>query len=186
LRLHAIQAQVNPHFLFNSFNTLANIIEEDQHAAVDYVDQLAAFFRGVLMHRNAERIRMEEEIEIIRNYSYILQKRYGDNLRIREHITHTAGWIAPLSIQMLIENAIKHNVVSAEKPLIVDVSIDDQWVTVSNPIQPKFQPSAESTGFGLSSLTTRYQYLTDQKIEIHHDLNTFTVKIPVLQSDLPL
>jgi sensor histidine kinase YesM len=186
LQLHAIQAQVNPHFLFNSFNTLSSIIEEDQLAAVDYVDQLSGFFRGVLMHRNAELILIEEELEIVRNYTYILQKRYGENLRIREDIKHFSGWIAPLSIQLLVENAIKHNTISREKPLTIFLSIDDQWVTVSNMIQPKIQPSSESTGFGLSSLVARYQYLTREKIEIRKEQNTFTVKIPVMHSDKPL
>jgi len=183
LRLHAIQAQVNPHFLFNSFNTLAGIIEEDQPAAVDYVDQLSAFFRGVLMHRNAELIRIEEELNLVRNYSFILHKRYGDNLVIEENIHQNNGWIAPLSIQLLVENAIKHNIVSKEKPLTITLTVDNEWVTVSNPVQPKFHDSVESTGFGLSSLLARYQYLTREKIEITHTPDTFAVKIPIIQSD---
>lgn len=186
LRLHAIQAQVNPHFLFNSFNTLAGIIEENQEAAVDYVDQLSGFFRAVLAHRNAELIRLDEELEMVRNYIYILQKRYGTNLRINEEIAHVAGWIAPLSIQLLVENAIKHNIVSADKPLSISIVVDEEWVTVSNPIQPKFNASTESTGFGLSSLVARYGYLTRRKIEIRMEQNTFAVRIPILYNDKPV
>ena len=186
LRLHALQAQVNPHFLFNSFNTLSGIIEEDQHAAVDYVDHLSGFFRGVLMHRNAELIRLDEEVEIARYYIYLLQKRYATNLRINERIVDSSGWIAPLSIQLLIENAIKHNIVSAEKPLTISLTIDGRWIEVSNPIQPKVNASTESTGFGLSSLVTRYQYLTQEKIEIREEQNTFTVRIPIIYNDKPV
>lgn len=186
LRLHAIQAQVNPHFLFNSFNTLAGIIEENQEAAVDYVDQLSGFFRGVLTHRNAELIRLEEELEMVRNYIYILQKRYGTNLRIHEEIAHAAGWIAPLSIQLLVENAIKHNIVSSEKPLSISIVVDQECVSVSNPVQPKINASTESTGFGLSSLVARYAYLTQKKIEIRKEQNTFAVKIPIIYTDKPL
>jgi len=186
LRLHAIQAQVNPHFLFNSFNTLAGIIEENQEAAVDYVDQLSGFFRGVLTHRNAELIRLEEELEMVRNYIYILQKRYGTNLLIHEEIAHAAGWIAPLSIQMLVENAIKHNIVSAERPLSISIVVDQEWVSVSNPIQPKINAPTESTGFGLSSLVARYVYLTRRKIEIRKEQNTFTVRIPIIYNDKPV
>ena len=186
LRLHAIQAQVNPHFLFNSFNTLSGIIEEDQHAAVDYVDQLSGFFRGVLMHRNAELIRVEEELEIVRNYTYILRKRYGCNLLIEEDIRQSAGWIAPLSIQLLVENAIKHNIVSTEKPLTIKILVDHKAVTVSNPMQPKVNLSTDSTGFGLSSLVARYQYLTQEKIEIRTEQNTFTVRIPIIYTDKPI
>lgn len=181
LQLNAIQAQVNPHFLFNSFNTLSGIIEEDQKAAVDYVDQLSAFFRGVLLHRNAELITLSEEIETMRNYIYILIKRYGENIRISEEINSTEGFIAPLTLQLLVENAIKHNIVSREKPLNITISINDDWVVVSNPIQPKFQSLTESTGFGLSSLLARYQYLTEKKIVITNDSNTFTVQIPIIQ-----
>ncbi len=186
LRLHAIQAQVNPHFLFNSFNTLAGIIEENQEAAVDYVDQLSGFFRGVLTHRNAELISLEEELELVRNYIYILQKRNGSNLRIHEQIAHYGGWIAPLSIQLLVENAIKHNIVSAERPLVISIVVDQEWVSVSNPVQPKINASTESTGFGLSSLVARYAYLTGRKIEIRKEQNTFAVKIPIIYNDKPL
>jgi ligand-binding sensor domain-containing protein len=177
-QLNAIHAQVNPHFLFNSFNTLSGIIEEDQEAAVDYVDQLSSFFRGVLQHRDAELITLAEEVEIMRNYLYILEKRHGDNIRIIENITSLEGFVAPLTLQLLVENAIKHNIVSRDKPLTIRITIDDQWLTVSNPIQVKFQSPSESTGFGLSSLTARYDYLTARKIEITRDRNIFTVRIP--------
>ena len=180
LQLHAIQAQVNPHFLFNSFNTLSSIIEEDQKSAVAYVDQLSGFFRGVLMHREAELITLEEEIIIMRNYAYILEKRYGNNIRIIEKISNLEGYIAPLGIQLLVENAIKHNKVSKEKPLNIYITIDHDYVVVSNQIQRKIQDMTDSTGFGLSSLLTRYQYLTSAKIEILNDGNTFTVKIPII------
>jgi sensor histidine kinase YesM len=159
---------------------LSGIIEEDQEAAVDYVDQLSSFFRGVLLHRNAELITLAEEIEIMRNYTYILEKRYAKNIRIIEEIETTEGFIAPLSLQLLVENAIKHNIVSREKPLVIRITGNRKWLVVSNPIQPKFQSLTESTGFGLSSLLTRYQYLTTSKIEIINDGNTFTVKIPII------
>lgn len=180
-QLNAIHAQVNPHFLFNSFNTLSGIIEEDQVAAVDYVDQLSSFFRGVLLHRDSELISLSEEINIMRNYTYILKKRYGDNIVINEYIETLEGFIAPLSLQLLVENAIKHNIVSDVKPLTITITIDHKRLMVSNPIQPKIQSSSESTGFGLSSLLTRYQYLTSSCIEILNDGETFTVSIPVLQ-----
>ncbi len=180
LQLLAIQAQVNPHFLFNSFNTLSNIIEEDQKSAVAYVDQLSGFFRGVLLHREAELITLEEEVVIMRNYAYILEKRYGNNINIVENISNLQGYIAPLGIQLLVENAIKHNKVSSEKPLTITITIDDKWVIVSNPVRPKIQAMTDSTGFGLSSLLTRYQYLTSAKIDILNDGNTFTVKIPII------
>jgi LytS/YehU family sensor histidine kinase len=182
-QLHAIQAQVNPHFLFNSFNTLSSIIEEDQKAAVDYVDQLSSFFRGALMHRDDELITIAEEMDIVKNYMYILTKRYGENIRMEEHITNLIGWIAPLSIQLLVENAIKHNTVSSGRKLSIRITIDHKWVEVSNPIQPKFQSNEESTGFGLSSLITRYTYLTPLKIEINKETNRFTVRIPILYPD---
>lgn len=180
LQLLAIQAQVNPHFLFNSFNTLSNIIEEDQKSAVAYVDQLSGFFRGVLLHREAELITLEEEVVIMRNYAYILEKRYGNNINIVENINNLEGYIAPLGIQLLVENAIKHNKVSNENPLIITITIDDKWVVVSNPVRPKIQAMTDSTGFGLSSLVTRYQYLTSSKIEVLNDGNTFTVRIPII------
>lgn len=181
LQLHAIQAQVNPHFLFNSFNTLTSLIEEDQQIAVEYLDRISGFFRGVLMHRDATLIRLDDELVIVRNYISILQKRYGNGLRIVEEIQHTGGWIAPLSIQLLVENAIKHNTVSEGKPLTIHIRIDARWVEVSNNIQPRLDEAPESLGFGLSSLLARYQYLTHEKMEIVREPHTFTVRVPVIE-----
>nr|MDQ3017815.1 histidine kinase [Bacteroidota bacterium] len=186
LQHNAIRAQVNPHFLFNSFNTLAGIIEEDQVAAVDYVDQLSGFFRGVLKHRDAELITIQEEITIMRNYIYILQKRHEDKIWVEENFTPSKGYIAPLTIQMLIENAIKHNKITEENPLRITVTIDNEMVKVSNPINLKIAGMVESTGFGLSSLLTRYQYLTSERVEIANDGNTFAVKIPIIHPNAPL
>lgn len=185
-QLNAIHAQVNPHFLFNSFNTLASIIEEDQEAAIDYVDQLAGFFRGALLHRHAELITIVDEIEIMRNYTYILNKRHGEHLKIREQFETEEGMIAPLTMQLLVENAIKHNRITSRNPLEITIHITDRMITVSNPVQPKIQDEAESTGFGLSSLLTRYQYLTKDSVEIINDGDTFTVKIPVIHSNVPV
>jgi LytS/YehU family sensor histidine kinase len=119
-------------------------------------------------------------MEMVRHYAFLLQKRYGTNLQLEEDIRNTDGWIAPLSIQLLVENAIKHNVVSADKPLRVTIVVDKVWVSVSNPIQPKISGMQESTGFGLSSLVARYQYLTREKVVIEDHRHTFTVRIPVI------
>lgn len=180
LQLNAIQAQVNPHFLFNSFNTLSGIIEEDQKAAVEYVDELSGFFRGVLLHRDEELITVSEEIRIMHNYIYILKKRHEDKINVTEHITSTEGYIVPLTIQLLIENALKHNKITKDNPLPIDVTIDAKYLTVINPIRMKIQGLTESTGFGLSSLKTRYSYLTQEAIKIVNDGNTFTVQIPII------
>ncbi len=186
LQLNAIRAQVNPHFLFNSFNTLSSIIEEDQKSAVDYVDQLSGFFRGVIQHRDAELITLQEEITIMRNYIYILKKRHEEKIQIEEHITPADGYIAPMTIQLLLENAIKHNKITDENPLRIIITINARQVMVSNPIRPKIQGMTESTGFGLSSLLTRYQYLTHVRVEIVNDGNTFTVRIPIIHPNEPL
>lgn len=135
------------------------------------------------MYREDELIPIDQELDIVRNYTYILRKRYGDNIRIAEKIENSTGLIAPLSIQLLVENAIKHNRVSSDHPLSIEINVDAQWIEVSNPIQPKFQPASESTGFGLSSLVTRYAYLTPRKIDIQHVNHTFRVRIPVIYPD---
>ncbi len=186
LQLNAIRAQVNPHFLFNSFNTLSSIIEEDQKSAVDYVDQLSGFFRGVIKHRDAELITIQEEITIMHNYIYILKKRHEEKIHIEQHITPSDGYIAPMTIQLLLENAIKHNKITDENPLRISIAINAREVIVTNPIRPKIQGMTESTGFGLSSLLTRYQYLTHERVEIVNDGNTFTVRIPIIHPNEPL
>lgn len=183
-QLQTLKAQINPHFLFNSFNTLITIIDENADkpaVAIEYVEKLSDFFRSVLQYREQETITLEEEWQLVKNYGYLLQKRYGSNLRLHMDQPPKDALILPLTLQMLVENAVKHNVISETKPLDVFINIEDGFITVVNNLQPKSKPEV-STQFGLQSIIKRYQLMSDKKVIVEKTDNTFKVSIPVIKS----
>lgn len=182
-QLQALKAQINPHFLFNSFNTLITIIDENAdnpEVAIEYVEKLSDFFRSILQYREQETISLEEEWELVQNFGYLLQKRYGTNLRLHMGKPPKDAYILPLTLQMLVENAVKHNIISEQRPLDVYIHTEDDCVVVSNNLQPKSK-TEPSTQFGLQSIIRRYNLLTEQKVTIDQDNNTFKVCIPIIK-----
>ena len=156
------------------------MIEEDPKAAVEYVENLSDFYRSILQYREKDLIPLMEEISIVKHFSYILGKRYGSALRIDIAEDMPGGWIVPMVLQILVENAVKHNIISERKPLNIRIYIRDQrTVIVENTLQQK-QVAEDSTGFGLQSIISRYALLSDKKVEIHKTDQKFIVSIPVL------
>jgi len=183
-QLSALKAQINPHFLFNSFNTLITIIDEntkDPEIAIEYVEKLSDFYRSILQYREQESISLEEEFELVRNFAYLLEKRYGNYLRLHMDKPMKEAYILPLTLQMLVENAVKHNVISAQRPLDVFITVeDDEYVSVSNNLQPKSN-SEPSTQFGLPSIVKQYHLLSDHKVIIEEGPHVFKVRIPLIK-----
>ncbi len=180
-KYEALKSQINPHFLFNSFNTLVAMIEESPATAVTYTEKLSDLFRSVLQYRDYETILLQEELDLLDNYLYLLDKRFGDKLKVTIRVTEKSGYIVPLSLQLLVENAIKHNVVSASRPLQITIvqPADGESICVQNPRQPKLRKEP-STGFGLHSLSERYALLTPDGIRIEETAEAFRVYIPIL------
>jgi ligand-binding sensor domain-containing protein len=177
----ALKSQINPHFLFNSFNTLISFIEENPALAVEYVERLSDFYRVILAYREKERITLEEELRLVRDFGYLLEKRFGQNFALDIRIDKPAGYyVAPLALQILVENAVKHNVVSKAKPLRVRIEIQaDGYLLVANSLQPKLT-AEPSTGFGLSGIIDRYSLLTERPVLVEKEGEEFCVKIPLL------
>ena len=179
-RFTALKSQVDPHFLFNSLNTLSSLIKTDADKAGEYVQQLSQVFRYTL--QNKEVITLEEELKFTLSYCHLMQIRYGDNLQFVQKIDekYYPYSIVPLSLQTLVENAIKHNVVSNRQPLtIVFSTSENATITVSNPIQPKKDvESGES--IGLSNLAERYRLLWNKEIVIRNTEGIFAVEIPLV------
>jgi sensor histidine kinase YesM len=179
-RFMALKNQVDPHFLFNSLNTLSSLIKTDAGKAEDYVQQLSYVFRYTL--QNKEIITLEEELKCTLAYCRLMQIRYGDNLRFVLSINekYHSRQIVPLSLLGLVENAIKHNVVSNRQPLTITVSTSEkETVTVSNSIQPK-KEAESGENIGLSNLSERYRLLWKQEITIRNTGNVFEVEIPLI------
>lgn len=185
-QFETLRNQVNPHFLFNSFNTLISIIEENPKMAVEYVEQLSDFFRNIVNYRDKDTIALKEELELLKTYFFIQQKRFGKNLNLNIKVSELDKaqiFIPPLTMQLLAENAIKHNAVSKEAPLAIDIFIDGEKLIVRNNINVKFTKSS-SAGMGLQNIINRYTLLSNQEVIIKNDGNNFTVSLPALKQKL--
>lgn len=180
-QLNALKTQVNPHFLFNNLNTLSAVIPDNPGQAIDFVQQLSKVYRHILEVRDEQSILLEEELEVLKAYAFLLKTRFGDNLdiSIRVATEKLQQKIVPLSLQILMENAIKHNIVSSAKPLRIDVFTGNGKLIVSNNLQKKNQP-VESTGIGLDNIRNRYRLLGDSQVEVEEGPMSFTVSIPLI------
>ncbi len=181
-QFQVLRNQVNPHFLFNSFNTLISFIEEDPAMAVDYVEKLSSFFRNIVNYRDQDVISLEEEIVILKTYFYLQQKRHGQNLALNITVPQAQKkliFIPPLTLQLLIENAIKHNAVSKETPLHIMVYLDKDKLVIKNNINPKITMEP-GTGTGLQNIVKRYNLLSNENVSVLNDGIDFTVILPVL------
>jgi ligand-binding sensor domain-containing protein len=177
-----LKSQVNPHFLFNSLNTLTSLIEDNQENAVAYTERLSDLYRNMLTYHNKDLITLGEEWKILSAYLYIQQSRFGKALQIKGTIPEAfkeSAKIPPMALQLLVENAIKHNVVSISSPLIIEVIVDEKEITVSNKISPKIRQEMES-GIGLANITNRYAMLTRRKVYYGKEGENWVVKLPLL------
>ncbi|MCA0238621.1 MAG: histidine kinase [Bacteroidetes bacterium] len=177
-QLEGLRNQVNPHFLFNSLNTLTYLIPEAPDKAVRFVQQLSKVYRYVLESRDDRVIPLQTELEFLQSYIFLLRERFGENLQvdIGKKMDENAA-IVPLTLQMLFENAIKHNVISTQKPLKVEVFMENGHLIVRNTLQKKNQVM-DSTGVGLQNIRDRYRMLTDQSVEVIASQQYFTVILP--------
>ncbi|MEI9958728.1 MAG: histidine kinase [Ferruginibacter sp.] len=178
-----LRNQVNPHFLFNSFNTLISYIEEDPGMAVDYVEKLSAFFRNIVNYRDQDVITLGEELSVLTTYFYLQQKRHGKSLMLNISISAEEKkliFIPPLTLQLLIENAIKHNAVSKETPLEITISLENKkQLVIKNNINPKITREP-GTGTGLQNIIKRYSLLSNEPVTVNNDGAYFTVILPIL------
>lgn len=175
--------QLNPHFLFNSLSSLDSLIEENPALARRFLQQLSKVYRYVLQHKDKELVSLETELCFIKNYVSLLETRFDGTFRISCQIDPDAlkRQIVPVTLQILIENAIKHNVISEVRPLTVHITADSNFLTVSNPIQRKKQVST-SNGQGLQNVKMLYGYLITSPVEVQDDSETFRVRVPLLSS----
>ncbi len=180
-QLETLKNQVKPHFLFNSLNTLASIIPDDAELAVEFVLKLSKVYRYILEIRDLETVSLREELVSMKAYSFMLQIRFGDNLNIRINLPDERmnERVVPLALQILLENAVKHNIVSSQKPLHIDLFLANDNIIMRNNLQRKNQPT-DSTGFGLQNIQNRYQLLADRPVNVIVTTQTFAVSLPLL------
>ena len=179
--LAGLRNQVNPHFLFNSMNTLMNIVVEDQQLAVNFLKKLSKVYRYVLENREAQTIPLSQELDFIRSYVFLQKERFRGNLEVKIDIAdqYLDQHIIPLSLQILFENAIKHNIISRRKPLLIEVFVKNGKLLIRNNLQLKEQVM-NSTKVGLENIKTRYRFFTEEIVDIKEDEQYFAVAIPLL------
>lgn len=181
-RYTALQSQLNPHFLFNSLNTLVAEIEYDsKQRAVQFTRCLADIYRYVLQVQQKRLVTLDDELNFARPYLYLHQVRLGDCVTFNVSLTDDQYdySLPPLTLQLLLENVFKHNFVSASHPMTITLTVEnDEWLVVSNNYQPK--QSSDSEGVGLSNLSNRCRMIMGKAIQVESDSALFTVKIPLL------
>jgi two-component system LytT family sensor kinase len=176
-----LKQQVNPHFLFNSLNTLKSMVELEDKNSVDFILKLSDFYRFTLENRKLDLIQLSEEIEILDAYMFLLKARFEEGIDLEYKINdeHYHTWVPPFTLQLLVENCIKHNVVSLDYPLHIILYSQGDQLIVENKLQLKKNPG-RSTEMGLDNINRRYQHLLDKKIEIETNQDSFRVKLPII------
>lgn len=179
-KLLALENQINPHFVFNNFSTLAELIEVDPQKASKYLMNLSNVYRYALSHLEHDKVSLQDELTYLRQYLQLLSERFGDSIcvNIAPEVTDGQGSVPPAVLQMIVENAIKHNEHTAAHPLTIDISSDGQNITVRN--NKRLVPVPESTQIGIHNIEERYRLLTRQKVRIEEDSDSYAITIPVI------
>lgn len=180
----ALKNQVSPHFLFNSLSILSSLVHIDAELSEKFIDRLSRAYRYILEQKDKDTIPLRTELDFISSYSFLLKIRFENKFDVKVTISDEDAEkyrVAPLTLQLLIENAVKHNRMSAKDPLLVTILIEEDYLIVLNPIRNRNDnEKVSSTGIGLSNIINRYSLLTDKPVQVNSTHGTFLVKIPLL------
>lgn len=181
VQLESLKNQVKPHFLFNSLNTLTGLVEKDTQRAVKFIAELSNVYRYLLQSNEKDVVPLSQELQFTQAYIFLLQTRFGPGLTVEVKKADSAEFdlIPPLTVQLLVENAVKHNQVSVGKPLLIRISATKEELTIENNKQPK--RTTASTGMGLSNIALKYRLLNQPDIFILDEEDRFTVRVPLIK-----
>ncbi|MDF2189853.1 histidine kinase [Paraflavitalea sp. CAU 1676] len=176
-----LKQQVNPHFLFNSLNTLKAMVESGEKEAVPFIIKLSNFYRYTLESRKLDLIHVQEEMEILNAYLFLQKARFEEGFIFKNSLSSgtLATLIPPFTLQLLVENCLKHNIVSLEKPLHIHLYEENGMIVLENPVQLKSGENS-SLGVGLKNIELRYSHFIDKKVEIANDQQVFKIKLPLI------
>lgn len=182
-QVHTLQQQLDPHFLFNTLSTLTALIEDSPARAVTFVQRLATVYRYVLQHRHAARVPLGTELSLVRAYLYLLQTRYPVGLEVDLAVPEAqyARLVLPMVGQLLVENAVKHNRIEADAPLLIRIRTEGDWLLIENTPRPLAHPAPASTGVGLRNVQRRYEAAgAVQPVRVERTPEWFRVMLPLL------
>lgn len=179
LQYETLKSQVNPHFLFNNLNSLTSLISSNPEKAIDFVKKLSEVYRYVLDQKDQELVMLDTEMEFVNSYVFLQKIRFGENLDVQIGTLPKNAQVIPLSVQLLIENAIRHNEISDRNPLTIRIFANEKNdLTIENRLQKK--TGSEGTGLGLQNIVDRYAFFSDKKVIISESQEKFAVSIPLL------
>jgi LytS/YehU family sensor histidine kinase len=184
-QFETLKNQVNPHFLFNSLNVLTNLVYDDQDTAAKFIKQLSQVYRYVLESKDRNLVSLKIELEFVDSFIFLQKMRFGESLHVSINVPEDMRMhlVPPLAIQMLLENAIKHNIVSKNNPLNIDLYIEKNVLVVKNNLQRKNIIPEESSGIGLKNIAERYNYLTNLEVKVLEQDGLYMVKLPLIIDD---
>ena len=181
-KYEALKNQVNPHFLFNNLNTLSGMVEQKHELTTDFIKKLSDIYRYVLEQNDKELVSINEELKFVEDYIFLSKLRFGEALLFKTNFpANNTTQIIPLSLQMLVENAIKHNVIADDMPLKIEIGIEGSFVTVKNHIQKKSTINSGKVPLGLENLKKRYAYLSGVSVQVIESDSKFIVKLPIIE-----
>jgi LytS/YehU family sensor histidine kinase len=182
-QLKNLQQQVHPHFLFNSLNILTALIKIDVERSVLFTQKLSEVYRFFLRTQKEVVISLEDELAFLHDYFYLVNCRFGNAFQLRiegaDAVLHDELFLIPGTLQLLVENAIKHNTASEEMPILISINVEEDQIVVANPVVKK---QSHSSGYGLNNLVERYQLLRNEKIDYFEEEGVFTVCIPLIKN----
>ena len=184
IKFEVLKSQINPHFMFNSLNVLSGLIDEDVNKAQQFLDEFSLIYRYVLETIDKTVVTLSEELNFARSYIYLQQMRYGENLNFNVHLPADLmhRFMPPLSLQVILENATKHNIVSDAQPLKIEIYNEQDWLVIKNNIQSKLS-KGKSTGLGQKNLIKRYDLISDLTPKFLVEANHYIVKLPIIKSE---
>ncbi|RYY46235.1 MAG: hypothetical protein EOO06_14920 [Chitinophagaceae bacterium] len=179
--LQLVKSQVNPHFLFNNLNVLSSLVLQNNAEANKFIEAFSQVYRYILTTHENELIEVETELKQLKPYIYLLEKRFGEGINIQIDLSSACNrfYVIPASLQMLIENAIKHNVVSRQRPLQISIRQEESDLVVENNLQPR-APAEKSLLVGLANIKKRYELVSSRQVAIEASAPYFKVTLPLL------
>ncbi len=182
-RVESLKKQLDPHFLFNSLSVLSGVVYKDPVLADHYINRLAQVYRYVLEHNDEKQVPLKKEIAMVEAYCFLLNVRFYNKVMLDVQLEDMSAWVLPMSVQLLVENAIKHNHISENQPLKLRIYSSEEILWVENRLNIKYSRD-KSTGIGLRNLEARYKYVTGKPIVMENDGEVFRVGLPRITEDL--
>lgn len=182
-QLTNLKNHLDPHFLFNNLNILSSLIDKDTDLSQEFLVRFAQVYRTLLLNKGEDLVTLEEELEFIQSYIFLIETRFENNIQFAIDIQPDAydEMIPPLTIQMLIENAIKHNIITESRPLAITIASNGERLHVSNTLYEKAEDLKSRSGTGLTNIKSRFKYFSDEELVVHKSEDEFRVSVPLLK-----